>query len=292
MSFYTVNKYGIPIHLPGNSGTKPEQAIEAVLKDINCEYQMGFAFDEPGLRKKKFDAAVFKPNHSIAFLIEYDGEGHYNQEFFKNMGTRECRSIVHVTRTHLMDAEKNRIAVSKGIPLLRLNKLYKDCFRNVILSWVWTFVDEMSDSNQEINMVRMLDKYGWNFEYSEPSSPSKAVQDFLDIRNGKQPVNDNMQKSIDKSNYNKMRIRDLDWSILNSVIRGYRAGLWDIPYLNDPNLTVADKCTWIQSFNHCESKIFTINDWKHAGEKKRQQTILPMETIESLLKEMQAVQPL
>ena len=88
------------------------------------------------------------------------------------------------------------------------------------------------------------------------------------------------------------RIRDLDWSILNSVIRGYRAGLWDIPYLNDPNLTVADKCAWIQSFNHCESKIFTINDWKHAGEKKRQQTILPMETIEPLLKEMQAVQSL
>ena len=86
----------------------------------------------------------------------------------------------------------------------------------------------------------------------------------------------------------KFKIRDLSWSILNSIIMGYRAGLWDIPYLSKNKLSVSEKCTWIQRFNRSKSHVFKVSDWDHAGSKKRQKNILPYETVAPLLQEMQA----
>lgn len=56
-------------------------------------------------------------------------------------------------------------------------------------------------------------------------------------------------------------IKDLDWSIIMSIIMGYRAGLWDIPALN--NKTVVEKCEWINKHNTSKKK-FNKNDWKNA----------------------------
>ena len=42
-------------------------------------------------------------------------------------------------------------------------------------------------------------------------------------------------------------VKDLEWSILASVIMGYRAGRWNIPALEGK--TVVEKCTWINQHN-------------------------------------------
>lgn len=79
-------------------------------------------------------------------------------------------------------------------------------------------------------------------------------------------------------------IKDLDWAIIMSVIMGYRAGLWDIPALN--NKTVVEKCDWINKHND-SSKQFNKNDWKNARRPERQVNMLPKSYLVEKLEEMQ-----
>lgn len=79
-------------------------------------------------------------------------------------------------------------------------------------------------------------------------------------------------------------VKDLDWSILQSVIMGYRAGMWDIPAL--ANKTVAEKCDWINQHNS-SSRTFKINDWKNSRRPERQVNMLPVSFLEDKLSEMQ-----
>lgn len=176
------NKYGIEINLPGGKGTRPEKLIETILRELGLNYQMQFFFDETGLRRKKFDAAVFGSGIKPALLIEYDGAEHYDTEFFKDLGNRPERNKAHVVKVNLGDAEKARIALEKGIPLLRINSLQEQNIRDLILSYVWTFVDNKNETTKEISMVKMLDKYGWDFEYVQPSELTKAEEQFLKDR--------------------------------------------------------------------------------------------------------------
>ena len=79
-------------------------------------------------------------------------------------------------------------------------------------------------------------------------------------------------------------IKDLDWAIIMSVIMGYRAGLWDIPALN--NKTVVEKCDWINKHNNSK-KQFNKNDWKNARRPERQVNMLPKSYLSDKLEEMQ-----
>lgn len=81
-----------------------------------------------------------------------------------------------------------------------------------------------------------------------------------------------------------MNVKDLDWSILMSVIMGYRAGKWDIPALNDK--TVAEKCEWINKHNDSK-KVFKVNDWKNSRRPERQVNMLPDSFTHDKLLEMQ-----
>ena len=81
-----------------------------------------------------------------------------------------------------------------------------------------------------------------------------------------------------------MNVKDLDWSILMSIIMGYRAGKWDIQALN--NLTVSEKCDWINKFNSSNKK-FKETDWKNARRPERQVNMLPDSFLISKLTEMQ-----
>lgn len=168
--------------LPPTSGTSLERATESILQSIDANYIAGFAFDETGLRRMKYDFAVMGFN-GIAFLIECDGAPHYEESFYVSCGNRPCRAKAHLVQVHLGDAEKARIAASKGIPLLRINDQHKDILRDLIISWVWKFCDKESKDPREISMVKMLDKYGWDFDYVPPSEPTKAEAVFLAQRN-------------------------------------------------------------------------------------------------------------
>lgn len=81
-----------------------------------------------------------------------------------------------------------------------------------------------------------------------------------------------------------MNVKDLDWSILMSVIMGYRAGKWDIPALN--GLTVFEKCEWINKHNSSK-KQFKQSDWKNSRRPERQVNMLPDSYLIEKLTEMQ-----
>lgn len=81
-----------------------------------------------------------------------------------------------------------------------------------------------------------------------------------------------------------MNVKDLNWSILMSVIMGYRSQLWDIPALN--GLSVSDKCAWINSHNDSK-RLFKESDWKNSRRPERQVNILPKSFIKDKLIEMQ-----
>lgn len=177
----TTNKYGQTIVLPNKEDTGLERIVESVLVEAGADYIKQFAFDKTGLRAKKFDFAVIK-NRQIAFLIECDGAPHYTEEYYVSCGNRECRAKAHLVKRHLGDAEKDAIAVRHGLPLLRVNEMHRDIMRDLILSWLWEFCDQADEKAKEISMVKMLDKYGWDFEYVRPSETTKAEEIFLNER--------------------------------------------------------------------------------------------------------------
>lgn len=81
------------------------------------------------------------------------------------------------------------------------------------------------------------------------------------------------------------KVRDLEWSRLISVVAGYRAGLWLIPYL-DQNISLDEKLAWINTFN-VSKRAFKESDWKNCRRPERVSSILPIEIIQDLLVYMQ-----
>ncbi len=86
-------------------------------------------------------------------------------------------------------------------------------------------------------------------------------------------------------------LADLDFKILKHCIAGYKAGLWDIPYLSNNSLKVADKVEWIQSFNTSANHTFTKKIWEKLSEKNNQSNLLPLEILTSMLNKLGAVLP-
>ena len=82
------------------------------------------------------------------------------------------------------------------------------------------------------------------------------------------------------------KIRNKEWSILNSCIMGHRAGLWTIPKLNE--LRGAERDAWINAHN-TSGKEWKPTDWKNAGHSSRQANILPKEMLEEKLAELMNV---
>lgn len=83
----------------------------------------------------------------------------------------------------------------------------------------------------------------------------------------------------------KIRVRDPEWAVLNSCIMGHRAGLWKIDALD--MLKGKRRVEWVNEHNTSRHK-FKDMDWKNANSRKRQESILPYELIESKLDELQA----
>ena len=79
------------------------------------------------------------------------------------------------------------------------------------------------------------------------------------------------------------KVRDLNWSILNSCIMGHRAGAWTIPGLQDK--TIKEKCDWINMHNSSKRR-FKESDWKNARRPERQVNMLPFDMIKEKLYEL------
>lgn len=78
------------------------------------------------------------------------------------------------------------------------------------------------------------------------------------------------------------KITDLDWSVLMSVVMGYRSGKFSIPAL-DACKSVAEKIKFINQYNN-SSREFKMSDWKNSRRPERQVNMLPMEQITDVLK--------
>ena len=96
--------------------------------------------------------------------------------------------------------------------------------------------------------------------------------------------------AISSGNRSRQHITNVEWTILMSVVRGYRLGMWDIPALSDPKKTVQDKVDWINKFNSSGKK-FTVASWKNCGRKDRKLQIISESDCQELLKRMIADSP-
>lgn len=63
----------------------------------------------------------------------------------------------------------------------------------------------------------------------------------------------------------RRHVADYDWSRIFTCVMGHRLGVWNIPTLDDPALTVDAKCRWINQFNE-SGKPFKASHWKNARE--------------------------
>jgi hypothetical protein len=176
------NKYGKEIDLETLRRSPGESKLRQILGDLGVSWAPQWAFDETGLRRSKYDAAVFRKDGQVAFLVEYDGAVHYDPAWFEKAGVRPERCRMHVAKQMLSDARKAEIAAKKRVPLLRINPLQDAEMRSLLISWVWSFVDGTSTKNTEINAVSMFDRYGWDFDYVEPSETGKEEAAFLRAR--------------------------------------------------------------------------------------------------------------
>lgn len=182
-----INKVGKNITLEDTRETYPVRQIIKYLDECGIAYKTEYFFDYKGLRRLKYDIAVFKnvEDKHPTLLIEFDGPAHYDPIYWsETRGCRDERGKAHVVLSALQDAYKDYIALSFNIPVLRLSKLQEPMIRDIVLSYICTFAENVlpDTSSREIKMVTMLDKYGWDFPYVERSEPTKKEKDFLDNR--------------------------------------------------------------------------------------------------------------
>lgn len=90
-----------------------EYNILKLLNDNNILYKKEFCFPNSLLR---FDFAILDDNHNITRLIEFDGEQHYFDQV-KNSGWNTVEKFLY---TENKDIEKNNLAHSYNIPLVRI----------------------------------------------------------------------------------------------------------------------------------------------------------------------------
>lgn len=81
------------------------------------------------------------------------------------------------------------------------------------------------------------------------------------------------------------------WKCFKDSVAGYRGGLWDIPYLNTPGMTVAQKVDWLQSINDCPGHIFNRKTWDKLSEKTYIKKILPYDVLKPTIAKIVSLCP-
>ena len=124
--------------------------------------------------------------------------------------------------------------------------------------------------------------------------PFDSAEEFLLYRGAKENCKCLRTMAEWQSFWNKLdikvtgsnvKVRDMEWSILFSCVVGHRAGLWNIPKLDE--LKGDARCGWLNEHNTAEKR-FTDMDWKNAGRKDRQKNMLDRSLIEDKLEELMA----
>lgn len=171
--YSTTNKYGKRVTLPPQTGNRGVRAITAILEECGIPYETEYKIDADGCRRSPFDVAVLKDGEP-KLLIEYDGSDHYDRRFYEDTGVRPERCQAHVVKTAIGEAKKAAMAARFGIPLMRITELHKDGLRDRLLAWVEIFVNNVDVAQgNEVLMIDMLDRYGFDFPYIPPSDMTR-----------------------------------------------------------------------------------------------------------------------
>ena len=94
--------------------SKGELYISTLLTANNIPYKKEYTFkDLKDARMLRFDFAVFNDNNQLSYLIEFDGEVHYDKD-----NTWNGHSDVEITQKH--DKMKNEYCIKNNIPLIRI----------------------------------------------------------------------------------------------------------------------------------------------------------------------------
>ncbi len=141
---------------------------------------------------------------------------------------------------------------------------------------------------------KMVEWFGASYEIVCFSTvPFEKVEEFQYYRKVKESCSCLRTMEDWEAFWNKLKMKDggstakprnMEWAILNSCITGHRAGLWNIPMLD--RLKGKARNDWINSHN-TSGKKYKDSDWKNAGLKKRQASMLPREMLEEKLAELQ-----
>ena len=126
---------------PQCAESKGEQIVREYLKDNNIKFLPEYTFDDligvsGGLLR--FDFAVFSDNNDLEFLIEYDGEFHY-QDICED-GSYEVMQI--------HDQRKNQYCKDNNIPLLRIPHWEFDNVEKILEEWLTSHVLLQKESNE------------------------------------------------------------------------------------------------------------------------------------------------
>lgn len=122
-------KFLIGNRCPQCAESKGEQTIREYLKDNNVKFLPEYTFGDltgVGGGLLRFDFAVFCNNDDLEFLIEYDGEFHY-QDIYED-GNYEVLQI--------HDKRKNQYCKNNNIPLLRIPYWEFDKIEQILDKWL------------------------------------------------------------------------------------------------------------------------------------------------------------
>lgn len=162
----------------------PKKKIIDILKSFHVRYQISCCLPISGTGNYKYDFIVFRNDKSVAFLIEYDGPSHYDVNAVRvpcngQLGYLDLYCNVST------GVKKAGVAANHNIPVLYLTMLHRDIMRDILMAWVFYYVDNLIVFNKLIAAILMHDKYGWDFDFNADkcSGYSDKVDEFLRIRN-------------------------------------------------------------------------------------------------------------
>lgn len=111
--------------------TKGEYAILNYLSLNRIKYNEQFSFDDCVYRNQlRFDFAVLNEKNIVQYLIEYDGEGHFQPITFGNMSQESAEEQFNIIKE--CDQIKNQYCENNNIPFYRIPYWHFDDIEEIL----------------------------------------------------------------------------------------------------------------------------------------------------------------
>lgn len=116
--------------------SKGENEILKSIKDIELQYEQEYEFSDCiHKRVLRYDFAIFNKNNDLLFLIEYDGQQHFNPVNFGGISDEMAK--FYLKETQIRDEIKNEYCKINNILLLRIPYWEFDNINEIIKRFVY-----------------------------------------------------------------------------------------------------------------------------------------------------------